>query len=546
MPGRSSSGARSRASRAACETPSAGCDADDAISPRTRWLDGRRRRGGVPSPAWLDRRAPRRPGPDPRRCGRHRGPRPSGARPRRRGRPPRSRWWRPRSSALAHWTNGDLEAASRWYADAHGEPREGRSPLGRHRLRARAGRHPPRAGSPGRGDARPRARAGAGDRAGGARAAGRGGHARRDQRDPPRAGRPRGRPAPSAEAEALGEENGLPQNRYRSRVAMAADPAGRGGPRTGRSSSSTEAERRLRRRLLSGCAPGRRRQGTGVDRPGEARGGVGVGARVAASRRPTSSTTCTSSSTSPSPGCSWLRGSTRPCRTRRRRGCGAPGAPAGSGRRRRAERERHRDPGPAGARPPGIATTRRVHSLAWSARSRWPSRRATSASSSTKGPPMAATAEAGRRSGTAASDYVRRLLAAVTGEGPTARQAATDRAAQRTGARRPAAPGERPRRPGHRPRAHRVADHRADPHQQHLRQARREQPEGGRAPRRRARPAVASDGPPPHSVGRRPGGSAAVPVELRELAVASIPRTITPLITCADARSSHPLPPCVE
>ena len=67
----------------------------------------------------------------------------------------------------------------------HGGPREGRPPLGRHRVRARAGRHPPRPGSPGGGAACPRARAGAGDRAGWARAAGRGGHARRDQRHPP-------------------------------------------------------------------------------------------------------------------------------------------------------------------------------------------------------------------------------------------------------------------------------------------------------------------------------------------------------------------------
>ena len=42
--------------------------------------------------------------------------------------------------------------------------------------------------------------------------------------------------------------------------------------------------------------------------------------------------------------------------------------------------------------------------------------------------------------------------------------------------------GNRPGRPGHRPRARRVPEHRADPHQEHLRQARREQPPGSGPP----------------------------------------------------------------
>ncbi len=39
-----------------------------------------------------------------------------------------------------------------------------------------------------------------------------------------------------------------------------------------------------------------------------------------------------------------------------------------------------------------------------------------------------------------------------------------------------------------------VAAHRADPHQEHLREARREQPARSRPPRRRARPALAHAG----------------------------------------------------
>ena len=68
------------------------------------------------APTGIDRCPPCRASPDPRRHGRHHGLRPAGARPRRRGRPPGAR----RAAALlglAYWTNGDLDAADRWYTD---------------------------------------------------------------------------------------------------------------------------------------------------------------------------------------------------------------------------------------------------------------------------------------------------------------------------------------------------------------------------------------------------------------------------------------------
>ena len=105
----------------------------------------------------------------------------------------------------------------------HGEPREGRAPLRRDRVRACARRHPPRAGSPARGAAHLRARTGACE-------AGRMGPVLRGAADM-HVGisgvlRERndleGAARQLLQSGELGEENGLPQNRYRSRVAMAA------------------------------------------------------------------------------------------------------------------------------------------------------------------------------------------------------------------------------------------------------------------------------------------------------------------------------------
>ena len=176
-------------------------------------------------------------------------------------------------------------------------------------------------------------------------------------------------------------------------------------------------------------------------------------------------------------------------------------------RRRRAERERHRDPGrcrrspvSAGDDVPGaLASLERAIALA--------EPEGYVRVFVDEGPPMAALLKLAAKQ-PSAPGYVRRLLAAVVdGRATGARRPAADRAAQRTGARGPAPPGERSRRPGHRARAHGVPGHRADAHQEHLRQARREQPAGSRPPGRRARPALAHRGTadPPRSPSLRRG-----------------------------------------
>ena len=115
-----------------------------------------------------------------------------------------------------------------------------------------------------------------------------------------------------------------------------------------------------------------------------------------------------------------------------------------------------------------------------------------------EGAPMASLLRAAAKLRTA-GNYVRRLLAAVGETGQhspfrQARQASPDRSAERTRARGAPAARNRTGRPGHRPRAHGVPEHRADAHQEHLRQARRNQPPGRGPPGRGTRPAA---GPQP-------------------------------------------------
>ena len=132
-------------------------------------------------------------------------------------------------------------------------------------------------------------------------------------------------------------------------------------------------------------------------------------------------------------------------------------------------------------------------------------------------------AEAGRRSREVASSYVRRLLASSRdgrrGE-PTTDQPLIEPLSERELEVLRLLGSDS--RPGDRPRAQRVPEHGADPHQEHLRQARREQP---------------------------PGGRTAELTELDLLARAARPSTRspsqTPFTTCGDARSPHPLPPLV-
>ena len=129
----------------------------------------------------------------------------------------------------------------------------------------------------------------------------------------------------------------------------------------------------------------------------------------------------------------------------------------------------------------------------WNAPWRWPSRRATSGSSSTRARPWRLCSKRPQKHGIA-RDYVRRLLDR-TSAGPRTerpRAAGPGRAAEPARARRAPAARNRPGRSGHRPRARRVAEHRADPHEEHLREARREQPAGRRTPGRGARPDVSA------------------------------------------------------
>ena len=114
-----------------------------------------------------------------------------------------------------------------------------------------------------------------------------------------------------------------------------------------------------------------------------------------------------------------------------------------------------------------------------------------------EGPPMAALLRAAAKQGTSAE-----LCPPAPGrrERDRARQphgTGPDRAAERTRTRRAAAARNRAGRPGHRPRAHGVPEHHADSHQEHLRQARGDQPPGSGPPGRGTRPAVANPQPPP-------------------------------------------------
>ena len=123
-----------------------------------------------------------------------------------------------------------------------------------------------------------------------------------------------------------------------------------------------------------------------------------------------------------------------------------------------------------------------------------------------EGRPMAALLARAAEQGIAPT-YARRLLAAFEPTQPVAavrrhvrrarrlrharrvRGVRSRRTAQPARAGRPAPPAQRPDRPADRPRARRLAAHRAQPHQEHLRQARRQQPARSGPPRRGARPA---------------------------------------------------------
>ncbi len=180
----------------------------------------------------------------------------------------------------------------------------------------------------------------------------------------------------------LGEENGLPQNPYRSRVATARIRQAE-GDLDGALELLDEAERLYVGDFSPDVRPVAALKARVWVAQGKAVGGVGLGAGAGLSGRGRAQLPARVRARHPGeaaagPG---TRDRADDCD---RRGNRAPGAPAASGGGRRAQRERHRDPGRAGARPPG---TRRsaLRSPRWHARWRWPSRKATSASSSMKG-----------------------------------------------------------------------------------------------------------------------------------------------------------------
>ncbi len=217
---------------------------------RASGLDGRRRRGGVPPTAGLDRRPPGRPGPDPGRRGRRRGPCPAGARPRRRRRPPRTgrRRRAPRRSPTGRPAISRPRAA--WYATGMASLEKAGHlsdvigcALALADIRLAQGRL-------GEAHAHLRAGLGARHRTRVAGAAGCGGHARRDQRHPPRAGRPRGRPAAPVRGRGAGRgERPAPEPLPVARR-PGGDPAGRRRPGRG-----TRAAHRGRAASTSATSP---------------------------------------------------------------------------------------------------------------------------------------------------------------------------------------------------------------------------------------------------------------------------------------------------
>ena len=187
----------------------------------------------------------------------------------------------------------------------HGEPAAGRARRRRPRLRDRAGRHPDRARPPRRRDAHVRAGAAARSRARRPGRCGDGRHARRDEPSstasattwPPRTQH-------LLRSQELGEHAGLPQNRYRWRVAMARIRQAEGdlGRRAG---AARRGGAPVRGRLLPERAAG---PGDAGPRAGSRRGGwtrPSAGPVSRACPSTTTSATCASSSTSPWPGCSW-------------------------------------------------------------------------------------------------------------------------------------------------------------------------------------------------------------------------------------------------
>ncbi len=182
----------------------------------------------------------------------------------------------------------------------------------------------------------------------------------------------------------LGEHVGLPQNRYRWRVAMARVREAEGNL-DGARDLLEEAERRMWATISPTCGRSRR-CGHGYSSPRAASVRRSDGRESKGCPPMTSSVTCASSSTSPWPGCSWpgmpMSGPRTPF-TRRldswNASCWRPRPGAGRGGSSRSWC--------CGRSRTGRSGTSRRRSATWPGRSRWPSRKALSGSSPTRARP---------------------------------------------------------------------------------------------------------------------------------------------------------------
>ena len=442
---------------------------------------------------------------------------------------------------LASWTDGDLEAAHRSYADAMREPGEGRLPVRRARLRHHAW---PTSGWRRVGWARrcasyerglqvcDRARRpvlrGAADMHVGL------------ERDPPRAGRPRGgRRAPGAEPGARRGER--PARRTRTargsprRVIRQAE-----GDLDGALELLDEAERRYDGDFSPDVRPVAAVRARVLDRARAARRGAALGARRGLSTTDDLDVPARVRAHHPGPAAAGRGVARSGRRAAIREAVALLARLLAAAEDRRADRQRHRHPRRPGARPQPAAT-RRPPSRRWRGRSTLAEPEGYVRIFVDEGPPMAA-------------------LLKLAARQPTPRPTCADcwppsRRAGRDG------PSDQPLIEPLSERELEVlrllesdldgpdiareliglAAHRADPHAEHLREARREQPAGRGPPCRRARPALAHATDPRRRRLARPGRGAG------RLASARRPREIiTSLITCGDARSSHPPPRCAQ
>ena len=247
--------------------------------------DGRGRRGGIPPPPGADRAVPRRPGAGSGRCAAAPSARPAGARP---------RSWTTITSDVARprRSSGSRPGRAGISRPAHRRTPSRMASLQRAghiadtlRVRDRPGRHPDRAGSPGRRDAHLRAgvAACAVSRAGRCCAERQtctsGMSELHRERDDLRAATQH-----LLRSQELGEHVGLPQNPYRWRVAMARIREAE-GDLDGALDLLDEAERVYVGDFFPNVRPIAAMRATGLDRAGSTRRSPRLGARAGPVRR---------------------------------------------------------------------------------------------------------------------------------------------------------------------------------------------------------------------------------------------------------------------